>query len=111
MVNVISRGSEVGSPKKSKFMTWHNWRYGKVATSSPSALAAMNTPYTKASVTEKLLQVFIDEYSERWRSAARSHTRTTPPDFIASPLHCLVMGELATPNDFKPHANLTAILR
>jgi hypothetical protein len=28
---------------------------------------------------------------ERSQSAARDHTLTTPPDFIASPLHCFVI--------------------
>jgi hypothetical protein len=29
-------------------------------------------------------------FGERWQSAARDLRRTTPTDFIASPLHCLV---------------------
>ena len=46
---------------------------------------------------------------ERGRSAARSLGRSTPPDFIASPLHCLVMGEPSTPKDHCARANPTAL--
>ena len=28
--------------------------------------------------------------AERWKSTARDVERTTPPDFIASPLHCVL---------------------
>ena len=36
--------------------------------------------------------------AERWQSAARDNRRTTPPDFIASPLHCVVRHSLDTRN-------------
>ena len=34
--------------------------------------------------------IFLFGLAERWRSAARDLTRTTPPNSFASPLHCLV---------------------
>ena len=53
-------------------------------------------PQNDESVAYPLNAFCHDLVVERWRSAARDLTRTTPQDFIASPLHCVARREAST---------------
>ena len=71
--------------------------HSEVPALSPSGLRWPPTParWTRATPhglnhQKRQLQRAPGSKSERWRSAARDLTRTTPPDLIASPLHRVV---------------------
>ena len=63
-------------------------------TQASTHVATFNSGMSILALALALALVFM---AERWRSAARDQSRTTPTDFIASPLHCLVRDALGFP--------------